>query len=153
MDNLNDNDYIYNKFNLNSINKNLLEKIELEYLNNELKFKEIDNLSEELQLDSNSKILLCPVSDKSFTNYYRSIITKNIDECYWGLKFGNNEKIWTKLSPNDFIVLVEKEMITLGIITELEKRKGYTKDVVEGIENQQLSDAPNYEDEENRIPF
>ena len=73
------------------------------------------------------------------------------------INFGKHRGIEWKDVPEDYINWVSKksnvEWQREEADKELERRKGYTKDVVEDIENQQLSDAPNYEDEENRIPF
>ena len=108
---------------LHRINSSILEKIELEYLDTELKLIEINNICSTFEYNSQTKIILCPVSDKSFKNYYRSIYSSKLDNCYWGLKSGNNEKQWVKLKINDYILLIEKSMITLGKISELEKNK------------------------------
>ena len=109
--------------NLNRINSDLLEKIELEYLDSELKSIEINNINSQIEYTDETKIILCPVSDHSFKNYYRSIYSSELEQCYWGLKYGNNEKQWIKLKINDYILLVEKSMITIGKISELVKNK------------------------------
>ena len=73
------------------------------------------------------------------------------------INFGKHRGIEWKDVPEDYINWVSKksnvEWQREEADKELERRKGYTKDAVEDIENQQLSDKPNYEDEENRIPF
>ena len=119
------------RYNLNIDDKSLLQKIELEYLKDELQKTEIDNINTLYKLDlsvgfntnSNTKLILCPVGDTSFTNYYKTIFTTNYDNCYWGLKHGINETFWKRLKPNDFIILLERETLTLGIISKLEKNK------------------------------
>jgi superfamily II DNA or RNA helicase len=112
------------KLHYNLINSELLEKIELEFLDTELKSIEINNTNNiSINYTNQTKVILCPVSDHSFKNYYRSIYSSELDNCYWGLKSGQNEKQWVKLDINDYIVLVEKAMITIGKISELNKNK------------------------------
>ena len=93
---------------LHRINSSILEKIEPKYLDTELKLIEINNICSTIQYNSQTKIILCPVSDKSFKNYYRSIYSSKLDNCYWGLKSGNNEKQWVKLKIDDYILLYRK---------------------------------------------
>ena len=73
------------------------------------------------------------------------------------INFGKHRGIEWKDVPEDYINWVSKksnvEWQREEADKELERRKGYTKDAVEDIENKQLSNKPNYEDEENRIPF
>ena len=109
----------YNKFNKDLITNTILEKIELEYLGDSIKERVINNLVVNTRLENSCKVLLCPVSNDSFPNYYRSVLTQPQDECFWGLTKGNKQK-WDKLSKNDKIVLIEGTMVSIGNIIEME---------------------------------
>jgi superfamily II DNA or RNA helicase len=98
---------------------NYLGKIKLEYLKDEIEQSNIDILFNEELKQEGGNIILCPVSDKSFVNYYKSIFTKDKlnENCMWGFKNGVKSQ-WGKLKKDDYICLVEKKFITLGFVQE-----------------------------------
>ena len=91
----------------------ILQKIELEYLNEEYRFKEINK---ENVIQNYTEILLTPVSDNSFKNFYKSVLSSDIKR--WGFK---TNKIWKKINENNLIIFVEKSMITFGLINNKEE--------------------------------
>ena len=96
---------------------NYLGKIKLEYLKDEIEQSNINtSFNREMKKDGGN-IILCPVSDKSFVNYYKTIFTKdkNNENCMWGFKNGLKSQ-WDKLKKDDYICLVEKKFITLGFV-------------------------------------
>lgn len=103
-----------------------LSKIKLEYLKDEIEESYLNSSFNEKLKEKNGNIILCPVSDKSFVNYYNSIFTKDkwVENCMWGFKSGLKSQ-WVKLKKNDYICLVEKKFITLGFVqkTYISKEK------------------------------
>ena len=73
----------YDKYNLNNEDKLLLQKIELGYLKEELQYKEINNLMllNLSEITNSNKVILCPVSDISFENYYKSVFSQMYNNC------------------------------------------------------------------------
>ena len=105
-----------------------LSYIKLEYLRNEL--EEI-NLNKTYNIEykklfksDDINVILCPVSDTSFINYYKTILSRDIqnENCSWGLKFGLKSQ-WKKLKKDDYICLVEKHYITIGIVQKTYESK------------------------------
>lgn len=120
-----------NSSELNEHFKKIMEKINLEYINDIFRRREIDN-SNSLDFDKDTikNVMLTSVSISSYNNFYRSILSQPFEKCYWGLKYkenGRNEKIWSKLVPNDLIVFVESEYISFGIIQNKHKDKNLSK--------------------------
>tara|TARA_B100000575_G_C23115842_1_gene645043 strand:- start:76 stop:2046 length:1971 start_codon:yes stop_codon:yes gene_type:complete len=100
--------------------KKIMEKINLEYINDIFRSREIDN-SKLLDIDKQliKNIMLTSISIVSYNNFYNSILSQSYKECYWGLKYkenGKNEKIWSLLNTDDLIVFVESEYISFSII-------------------------------------
>jgi superfamily II DNA or RNA helicase len=106
---------------------NYLGKIKLEYLRNELEESNIDvSFNQNFKKKTANNIILCPVSDISFVNYYKTIFIKDKENenCMWGFKNGLKSQ-WEKLKKDDYICLVEKKYITIGFVqtTYISKKK------------------------------
>lgn len=105
--------------------KIIYEKIELEILTDLYRYKEIEYINKNLKINDQTQILLCPVSDNSYKNFYKSILS--INDKVWGFKYLRDSKldkkhinfrIWTKLITNDLILFIEKNIITVTIFNK-----------------------------------
>ena len=112
---------------LDKNSKDLLEKIELTYLKKNLLNKNIINPNCIIDIKKINNILLLPLSEKSFVNFYKSVIRRDFNNCYWGQKYNDecspNYKIWDKIGKNDLLVFIEKNKISFGIVNKKEENR------------------------------
>lgn len=117
----------YHRKDINSDTRKLLQKINIEYINDIFHNLKIDN-SRFITIDKSkiNNIMLTSVSSNTYKNFYRSVLSQHYSDCYWALKYkenGANEKMWKKLEENDLIVFVESEYISFGKITNTKRDK------------------------------
>lgn len=101
-------------------NNEIINKIKLSYLKEEIINQTITtNNSINFKQDINI-VLLSPISINSINNFYNSILSKNYEEeCYWGFKQGNYDKIYKLLKKDDVIMFIETNYVTIcNIITK-----------------------------------
>lgn len=97
-----------------TIHNNIINKINLTYLKEEIINQTIITNNELNFNEDNVIILLSPISEKSFNNFYNSVLSQNYkDKCYWGFKEGNYKNIYEKLRMNDIIIFIETNYITI----------------------------------------
>lgn len=111
----------YNRNNSSELNKHfkrIMEKINLEYINDIFRNRELDYTTfNNIYIPNEiNNYLLIPVSDISYGNFYKSVLSRNIDDCIWGLNFKPNGpiyKLWQKLTLGNILVFVETNMVTI----------------------------------------
>ena len=107
--------------------KKILEKIELTYLKRNLLDRNFINPNSKIDIEKINNILLLPLSEKSFNNFYKSVITREYNNCYWGQKYKDkkcpNFKIWDQINVNDLLVFVEKNKLSFGYVKYKKKSR------------------------------
>ena len=107
--------------------RDLLEKIELTYLKKNLLDKNLFNPKLSIDIHTINNVLLLPLSEKSFINFYKTVMNRDMNNCIWGQKYEDesspNYKIWNQISQNDLLIFLEKKKISFGIVNRKEENR------------------------------